>query len=61
MKNRAASGDNKVPETKIHQSGMHVRAAANPDASMKPRGGSVNDSPTRSEVGRGHSLGPRDA
>lgn len=58
---RAPSGDNQVPQTKIHQSGMHVRAAKFPDKSMGCKGGSVNSEATRNETARSHSLGPRDA
>jgi hypothetical protein len=58
---RAPSGDNKVPETAIHQRGMRVRTDPVPDKSMRCKGGSVDSDATRSEVGRAHSIGGREA
>jgi hypothetical protein len=58
---RAPSGTNKVPETKIHQSGMKTRTDMVPDASMRCKGGSVNSDATRNDVARSHSLGGREA
>ena len=58
---RAPSGDNKVPETKIRQSGMKDRKDSVPDRSMRCSGGSVNSDATRSEVARSHSISGREA
>lgn len=50
-----------APQTTLHQKGMRNMSPPNPDASMKCKGGSVNANPTRKEVARSHSLGPREA
>lgn len=40
--------------------GLKDRSAKDGDASMKPKGGSVNDEPTRKEVGvQPPTIGPR--
>lgn len=44
------------------QEGMTDRSAKGSDSSMKPKGGSVNDSPTRDSVASTpKTLGPRTA
>jgi hypothetical protein len=60
MKNHSPSGKNQRPETSIHQKGMHRKAPS--AVEPHPKGGSVNASPTRSEVGaRAPTIGPRAA
>lgn len=43
------------------QAGMTRKCPPETDASRVCKGGRVDDMPTRSEVGKGHSLGPRTA
>lgn len=61
----AKMGDGKgsmAAETKIHQKGMKDRSPEPVDASMKPKGGSVNNDTTRKETAPTPStLGPRAA
>jgi hypothetical protein len=46
-------------ETKIHQSGMKVREPAAVDASMKHKGGSVNEKTRTDTAATPKTLGPR--
>ena len=59
----ARQGDGKgsmAAETRIHQKGMKTREPAAVDASMKCKGGSVNDESTRKETAATpKTLGPR--
>jgi hypothetical protein len=48
-------------ETTLHQKGMKVTAPEPTDASTRCKGGSVNAGTTRSEVGKSHSIGGREA
>ena len=58
MKTRSPSGHAGRQDTQIHQRGMHNRAPS--AVEPKPKGGSVRDNPTRSEVGKKTPvLGPR--
>ena len=60
----AKMGDGKgstATETKIHQRGMKVREPAPVDASMKCKGGSVNEPTRTSTAATPKTLGPRNA
>jgi hypothetical protein len=49
-------------QTTLYQGGMSNKSAANPDASMRCSGGSVDANPTRGETApTPRSLGPRSA
>ena len=61
----ARLGDGKgtmAAETRIHQKGMKVRSPEPVDASMRPKGGSVNNDTTRKETAATpQTIGPRSA
>ena len=61
MAKGSKSSGGTAAETTLKQKGMTDRSAKVPDASMRCKGGSVNANPTRKEVARSHSLGPRTA
>lgn len=59
-KKTAPKGDGHKSETTLHQRGMTNLSPANPDGSMRCKGGSVNAEATRSETSRAAAtLGPR--
>ena len=60
MKNHSPSGHANRPDPCIHQKGM---SNSSPSAvEPKPKGGSVQDNPTRSDVGvQAPTIGPRAA
>ncbi len=60
MKNHSPSGHTGRPDTSIHQKGMHNKSPS--AVEPKPKGGSVNAEPTRSQVGTmPPTIGPRAA
>jgi hypothetical protein len=60
MTKRSPSGHAGRQDTQIHQKGMHNKSPS--AVEPKPKGGSVNDAPTRSEVGKhAPTIGPRAA
>ena len=50
----------KAPKSGSMLNGM-TRKCPPGDSGMRPPAGSVNTDTTRSDVGKGHSLGPREA
>lgn len=57
-----AKGGGMASETTLHQKGMKNKSPPCEDASMKCKGGSVNDEATRKETAKtSGTLGPRNA